>query len=745
MPNGNSHSQTGYDPTQHLKYLQKTIHWAKQHRIPRFLTYLLTAAAIASGITTYYTITQSSNPFGPNPNVVLGLVLIDLTLLLVLAVLVSRKVIGLWLSARKGSTGSRLQTRLVLLFALVAIVPTIIVAVFSALFFNFGIQSWFDQRVSTALEKSVSVAEAYREEHTKVLRISAQDAANQLSKSVQLLTQDPELFSRKLNTQIAIRSLNEGVVFWFNNNASLPSTQHQILAQSRFGFTLTSDLPPKEVIEKASTGEMVILKDPNEDSVQALVKLNNIANTYLLVGRIVDNKVIRYIEDTEGAAREYNLLKSKISDLQIKFSFIFILVAFLLLFVALWLAIIFSNFFTKPISNLITATQKVKAGDLSARVAEGPQNDELATLGRAFNRMAQQLEHQRHDLTEVNHQLDARNRFTEAVLSGVSAGVIALNSEKRIDLYNKTAANLLSNVSEKLDGRNLTTLIPALQPLFSKAEKEPNKRHQDQISIEHENQKRNLLVRISTEQNKNTIIGYVVTFDDITELVRAQRSAAWSDVARRIAHEIKNPLTPIHLAAERLKRKYSEESSNTDNFNNYVETITRHVSDIEKMVEEFANFARMPAPILKKCDITQLIKNSIFSQECRAENIHFILEIPQKPTFITCDERQIEQVLTNLCKNAIESLENIADSYKKEIHLTLEQSPTHITIEITDNGPGFPEELIDKLTEPYITTREKGTGLGLAIVKKIIDDHSGTLTLSNTSPKGASIKIILPL
>lgn len=718
--------------------------WAQRAFSSRYLMYSLTFAAIISGIATYFAITQSKSPFGPDPDLVIGLVLTDLSLLLLLAVILSKRFISLWLANRRGSTGSRLQTRIVLLFSLVSIVPTIIVAIFSTLFFNFGIQSWFDQRVSTALEESVSVAESYLEEHKKVLEIATQDIANGLSRSVKLITTNPALFERKLASQITIRSLSDGIVFWYNRNATVPSLSYNIIARSSLSFALAFDIPPPEAIHKAAQGEMVLIADPDSDHVRALVKLDNIADTYLLAGRYVDTNVLNHMEKTQGAALEYKYLKAKISDLQIKFSFIFMTVALLLLFVAMWVGMVFASNFTKPISNIINATERVKEGDLKAEVAEGPDNDELATLGRAFNRMTSQLAIQREALISANQQIDARRRFSEAVLSGVSAGVIALNDEKYITLTNPKAPELLNCTTDQLQDVHYSRIIPELSPLLTLADKQPDKTIEQEITIERHSKRTTLLVHVSTERTESNITGYVITFDDITQLVAAQRSAAWSDVARRIAHEIKNPLTPIHLAAERLRKKYADHSGDPDNFVRYTDTITRHVHDIGTMVEEFASFARMPTPQLSATNICELIRNAVFSQECAHESISYHVDLPNNDVILRCDTDQMHRVLTNICKNASESLESSQTSHKN-IHVKLSTHDAHCVITISDNGKGFPLDKIDQLTEPYVTTRSKGTGLGLAIVKKIITDHYGHLSLENLPTGGACVTIELPL
>jgi two-component system nitrogen regulation sensor histidine kinase NtrY len=713
------------------KVIRKITSLAKKFQLAKRLAFILIILATASAIATYYAITRSSSPFGPDPSAVMGYVLIDLTLLLALAILISRRIFNLLVSRRKEIEGSRLQGRIVLMFSLVSSIPTIIVALFSALFFNYGIQSWFDQRVSTALEESVAVAESYLTEHKEKIKLDAIVMAGDLNRQAYLL-KDLDFFTDFISTQTVVRALTEALVI----------QQGKVIAHSALSFSATLERFPIEIFERADKGEIVLLASDNNDKVRALVKLKDFYDTYLLIGRIVDQKVLNYTESTKGAVNEYQRLKSQISNLQIKFSIIFIAVALLLLLASIWLGIIFASAIAKPISKLVVAAEGIKAGNFSARVKEGPENDEIAILERAFNRMAAQIERQRNDLIEANHQIDARRHFSETVIAGVSAGVIALNIVKKITMINKSALSLLGiNQTEAIE-KDIKELLPEINELVLLAEHSPEAPAQGEVSLIRGNKKLILLVRVVAEMLESTTKGYVITFDDITALVLAQRTAAWSDVARRIAHEIKNPLTPIHLATERLKRKYSQEVSDSETFIKYTDTISRHVSDITKMVEEFVNFARMPAPIFVTTNLSELIKSIIFSRQCVTSNIEYSLELFSQEAFIECDSGQIGQVLLNLLKNAEESIE-VKNPTEGRIKVVLASENNSFTLLIIDNGIGFPKELFERLTEPYTTTKVRGTGLGLAIVKKILDDHNATIEFANNPDGGASVKLTM--
>lgn len=712
-----------YKKPNHL--ITSFIRFSRRIHLANYFFILLLIAASISAVGTYLAISHSSGGFGPDPYTVLGLLLVDLMLFLGLALLVSRKLIGSWIKYRKGMEGTRLQTRIVLMFSLACSIPTVIVTIFSVLFFNIGIQSWFDHRVSTAIEESVAVAEAYLSEHKEVIRADVLAMANDLNREAYELINNPILFHKVITAQGALRSLTEAVVFQQNN----------ILARTDLSFSFAFERLPVDIMERAAKGEVVVLTNDQDDKVRALIKLDNFFDTYLLVGRFVDNKVLAHMETTQGAASEYQRLKSQVYALQIKFAIIFIVVALLLLLAAIWFGIRFAGEIASPISSIVQATERVKAGDLTAYIEEGPKNDEIATLARAFNRMTTQLDRQRNELIDANRQIDARRYFNETVLSGVSAGVIALDKDKKISLLNPSACGLLFVIAEELLGKDFEEYFPEMQELLFQAEHSTEHISKSEIVIFRQNKKVVLLVRVMAEKRTRDIEGYVITFDDITALVAAQRSAAWADVARRIAHEIKNPLTPIHLAAERLKRKYSKEVSEHEMFTKYTDTIIRHVGDIGKIIEEFVDFARMPAPVFANADLVLLIRNVIFSQQCIGSGTEYRLETNHDLLIFYCDASQIIRLIINILKNAEESIqakrEVEGEKYKGIITIKITEEDNSYILTITDNGRGFPEELLDRLTEPYVTTRVKGTGLGLAIVKKIMEDHNGILELEN--------------
>ena len=717
--------------------------WGRRVGLGRKLSIALTVIALGFAFATYATITGSS-PLGADTQTVLILLQIDLVLFLLLGLVVARSLVGLWIERRRGQVGSRLHMRLAMLFSLIALAPAIIVSVFSAVFFNFGMENWFNDRVKTAIVESRAVAEAYLKEHKQVIRGDVLSMARDLERALPLLTENPRQFSRILAGQGLVRNLSEIYVF---------DGSGRILAKWALGFVIDRDPVAPEIIERARSGEVVLLTSEADDRLRAIIKLDRFVDAFLYVGRFVEPRVLEHIDKTEQAAAEYANIEGRRSSIEITFAMIFILVGMLLLFVAIWVGLVFANRLSRPISDLAGAAERVRAGDLSARVEEGPDSDELGLLSRAFNRMTDQLEGQRHELVQANRQLDERRHFIETVLGGVSAGVIGVDAEGRINLANRSACSLLAMDIDEQIGADISEVVPELSAMIGDAHTRPNRLVEAQISMQRVGRDRTLLVRLAADVVDRKVSGFVITFDDITELVAAQRKAAWSDVARRIAHEIKNPLTPIQLAAERLRRKYMNEiTSDPETFSNCTDTIIRQVGDIGRMVDEFSAFARMPRPEMERENIGKICREALVLPRSAHPEIEFVSDIPGDPVMITGDSRQLSQVLTNLIQNAIDAIDGrVSDGQAElaagEIQLSLSLTEEDAEIVITDNGKGLPVEKRDRLTEPYMTTRTKGTGLGLAIVKTILEDHGGVLELKDRpdGKNGASIRVMLPL
>lgn len=734
-------SITSDAPGSYAQAVQRLEDWARRVGLGGKLAIALAIAAALSGLATYAA-WSGSTPLEPNPQHVLILLVVDLVLLLSLGAVVARRLVRLWVERRSGSAGSRLHVRIVALFSLVAVTPAIITAVFSALFFHLGVQSWFSERVSTAVQESLAVAEAYVVEHRQALRADVLAMANDLNRAAPRLLRSPTMFSRVLQTQAALRALSEATVF---------DSTGRVLARTTLSLSAAFGSLPLDLLEQANQGRAFIFSADDNDQVRALVRLDRYLDAYLYVGRFVDPNVVQHVERTREVVAEYKALEGARSGIQLTSALIFIVVALLLLLAAVWLGLFFAGRLVRPVSALVSAAERVREGDLTARVPEGPVDDEIGTLSRAFNRMTDQLMGQRRELVDANRQLDRRRRFIEAVLGGVSAGVIGLDRTGRINLSNRSAAQLLDAEESTFSGEPLSTAVPEMEPLLQEARARPDRVVEGEVAITRGGRRRILIVRVGADHGQDERRGYVVTFDDVTDLVAAQRTAAWADVARRIAHEIKNPLTPIQLAAERLKRKYLPQvSDDREVFVQCTETIVRQVGDIRRMVDEFSSFARMPAPALKSNDLRQVVEQGVFAQQVAHPGITYDVALPEEPVIVRCDERQLGQVFTNVLQNAAEAIEAREAAEGRtptagRVMLTLERDEEAAVVRIVDNGPGLPVDDRDRLTEPYVTRRAKGTGLGLAIVKKIMDDHGGRLTLEDARDGGAMVTLRLPL
>jgi two-component system nitrogen regulation sensor histidine kinase NtrY len=707
---------------------------------PSLIALWVAIAAVASGVVTYLTL-SGLVPYNPTPSILIGLLLMNLTLVLTLAALIAWRLTRLWMQRRKGAAGSRLHLRLVAMFCAIAVTPTIIVAIFAAGSLNLGVEAWFSERVRTALANSVSVARAYVDEHKQVIRGDVLAMAFDLNRAAPLLQDDRKRFSDYLVSQAAIRALPAVFVI---------DSAGRVLASAKLPTAPDHDPVTPQEIEQAKQGQVVVLTGQNENTVSALVKLDAFVDAYLLVSRGVDPKVLEHQQSTLDAVSEYQRLDENRSEFQLTFAAFYAVVSLLILLAAVWLALWAANRIVTPIGRLAGAAERVSQGDLSVRVIETRDDDEISALSHTFNRMTGEIEAQRNELVDANQQLDSRRRFTEAVLAGVSAGVVGVGGDGCVTLINRAAMRHLNATPEEVERRHYSEIMPEMAALIRRAMTEHSGRASGEIDIRRAGAQRHLNVQVSKEAGEPNH-GYVVTFDDITDLVSAQRTAAWADVARRIAHEIKNPLTPIQLSAERLKRKYGQEvTTDPDVFAQCTDTIIRQVGDIGRMVDEFSSFARMPQPVIRTEQAQELVRHAVFLQRVANSQIAFEIKASREPIMIECDGRLVSQALTNVIKNAGEAIAaRIAagDDTPGRIAITLEVEGDKLSISVRDNGIGLPVEQRHRLTEPYVTTRAKGTGLGLAIVRKILEDHGGEITLEDapSDEPGAVVRMVFPL
>ena len=696
--------------------------------------YLAVLVALGIGIMTIYQLSQF-DPVGTDSNTLTTLIMIDLIAVVIVGGFVIRQILRLWVERRQKMAGYQLHWRLALLFGGVAALPAVITTAFALFVVDYSLRGWFADRISTAVTGSVQVADSYFEEHSSSIRSDVLTIANDVNREAFKLLSEPNLLNQYLTNQAALRNLSEAII--------LDGTG-QVVAKSRFAFAVTFTSIGGDWLSRARQGEVVILRGDQTNKLRAAVKLNSFVDAYLFVGRFIDRSVLEAVDSTRLAAADYQQLGISQLDLQVSFAFVFGLILALLLITALWIGLNLATAIVEPLGSVISVAEQVRDGNLSERVPEGLEVDEIARLGLSFNNMLDELTRSREQLVQANMQIDRRREFTEAVLSGVSSGVIGLDKDRKVTLPNMTACQMLQLGEIDLIGNRLEEVIPEFASLVSSGASRRRKVSEEQIILTRNGSRLTLRARIASEKVDGRVIGYVVTFDDVTDLLAAQRKAAWSDIARRIAHEIKNPLTPIQLAADRLRRKYQpDDEAASQQFTEYLSIIGRQVDDIGRMVDEFSAFARMPQPVMQPLSLRELVLGQVALFDGQGVSIEANLGSPEAPAMVVGDAGLLRQALTNIIQNAMDSL---AESGPESPHIVLELVPREggLALTVTDNGPGFPDIDRARLVEPYVTKRDKGTGLGLAIVSKIIQDHGGELELKDAKGGGACVAINLP-
>ncbi|NBX65643.1 MAG: PAS domain-containing sensor histidine kinase [Proteobacteria bacterium] len=700
--------------------------WFERMAVGNRLMVALVVLALFMGGLTYATMTGRSL-LASDTNTLILLLNIDLVVLLLLVSAIARRVVGLWVESKKGMAGSALQVRLVGLFSLLVAFPAIVTTVFSVGLFYYGVHGWFDARVRTAVDESLAVASAYLDEHQQVLKADIRGMAADLERESLLLGNNQKALEKMIKTQSFLRNFSEVILF---------DNDRQIMAQSGIAFSMMFSPIPEQLVDIARTGEVALEKGDQDDRLRAMMRVKGYGEeVYLYVGRSVDPKVLNHLDTTRAAVAQYQELAAKSQRIQITITVLYVVVVLLLLTIAIWFGLTLARRMVEPIGAVIDASDRLRAGDMSARVGQVKGLEEFVNLGRAFNRMTEEIQIQRNELVHANQRLDERRKFTEAVLGGVSTGIMGLDGDSAITLANPAAGRLLGLDHEKLIGQKFADVFPDAS-LAKNGE-------QDITILRRDGARRRFVVRVTADR--------VIAFDDITDLVSAQKSAAWADVARRIAHEIKNPLTPIQLSAERIKRKYlgqMVDDKDREVLEKCTDTIVRHVEDIKTMVNAFAGFAKMPEPVMAHVNLEPIVREVIALQSAATQTeIAFITG--QGTWSLTGDQQLIRQALTNLVKNALEAT---ADVEGGKVGVCLTQDAGGIWLSVVDNGPGIPLSQRESVLEPYVTTKLKGTGLGLAIVKKIIEDHGGRLSMDDpacmpveaTVYTGAHIHLLFP-
>jgi two-component system nitrogen regulation sensor histidine kinase NtrY len=714
---------------------------------PSRLAFAVGALAVISGVATFCII-MGYVPYRLTRPGIITLFVINTVLVLALSTIIAWRLSLLWGERRAGQAGARLHARLVGMFAAIAIIPVIFVAMFAVTTLDLGVEQWFSPRVKQAINTTIEFAGRYADQIRRQISEDAVAIANGIQS-------DPQLFDESKHVRVDVLFSDLGILTKDRKvlAAYLYNSKGQLLGSSREqnAGPVTPVAPTAEQMAQADSGRVVFEANSDSGYARALIRLKAIDGAYILVLRRVDRDMFRVFLNSNQVAQQYKHMDHDRSKRLLAFAGLYAMVSLLVLLAAIWAGLWAAGRLVRPISHLIDASERVTAGDLRAQVAVERDDDEVGILGRAFNRMTTQLQTQRTELIEASHQIDVRRRFTEAVLAGVSAGVIGLDGDGRITIVNRAAARLLNAAHEEIEGRHYAEAVPELAGLIRKALSEPVGRSSGEASVKRAGKVRNLSVQVDSEKGAGEA-GYIVTFDDITDLVSAQRTAAWADVARRIAHEIKNPLTPIQLSAERLKRKYGKEIvTEPEIFQQCTDTIIRQVGDIGRMVDEFSSFARMPTPIMRRENALELLHQGVFLQRVAHPAVTFDIAAPKEAIYFECDGRLVSQALTNVLKNAGEALaarEAAGGEEKGHIVASLELLDNdRLAFRVTDNGIGLPAEHRHRLTEPYVTTRAKGTGLGLAIVRKIAEDHGGEITLADRvdEEQGAVVSLIFPL
>src|SRR6201996_3338196 len=663
----------------------------------------------------------------PTREVAVSFILMNGATILVLVGIIVREVWQLTQARRRGRAAARLHVQIVSLFSIIAVLPAVLVAIVANVTIDRGLDRLFSGPTREVIQNSLIIARAYMQEHAQLIRGDILGMANDIAHARPLYDQDRKSFRELLTANAASRNLP---------GAMLIDKDRNILETAQTGIQLAFAAPPAEFLRNVNENEPEIAVLPEQNYVAAVIRLRAFNDTFLYVARQLDPRVVAQLKQTEASVAEYAEIESRRLGLQVSFALMFAVIALTILMASVLLGLNFANWLVVPIRRLMSAANMVSTGDLHVQVPVHRSEGDLAQLGETFNKMTQELRTQRDELVSASDLIDSRRRFIEAVLSSASAGIIGVDASGSVGILNRSAEKLIGHAESETLDHPLSDVLPELDEMMKTAREGTQRLVQGQITINREGHERILSVRVTAEQPSQTRDSYIITLDDITELVSAQRTSAWADVARRIAHEIKNPLTPIQLSAERIRRKFGKSIvEDKAVFEQCTETIVRQVDDIRRMFDESSRFARMPKPVIEGEDVADTVRQAVFLMRVGHPDVDINAEIKEEPLRAQFDRRLISQGLTNIIKNAAEAIEAVpaGEIERGRIDVIASRENDDIIIDVVDNGIGLPKTARARLLEPYVTTREKGTGLGLAIVGRVLEDHGGRIELKDAS------------
>jgi two-component system nitrogen regulation sensor histidine kinase NtrY len=701
----------------------------KGSSLRKWLAPFAVALALLSAFLTFVVVTGLT-PVEPTTQVVNSFLLINATTILFLVGIIVREVWQMVQARRRGRAAARLHVQIVSLFSVIAVLPAVLVSIVANITIERGLDRLFSGPTREVIQNSLIIARAYMQEHAQLIRGDILGMANDISgfRGRLLFDQDRQSFLEMLTAGAAARNLPGAMI--------IDKDATPILSAETGGIPLAFSPPSPDFLKNVGEDEPEIAVLPDQNYVAAVIRLKGFTDSFLYVARPLDPRVVAQLKQTEISVAEYAQVESRRLGIQVALALLFAVIALTILMASVLIGLNFANWLVAPIRGLMNAAETVSTGNLNVQVPVHRSGGDLARLGETFNRMTRDLRTQRDELVSVSDLIDSRRRFIEAVLSSASAGIIGVDASGNVGILNRSAEKLIGHAESETLDRPLSDVLPELDDMMKTAREGTQRLVQGQITILRDASERNLSVRVSAEQTNQKRDSYIITLDDITELVSAQRTSAWGDVARRIAHEIKNPLTPIQLSAERIRRKFGKViTEDKAVFDQCTDTIVRQVDDIRRMVDEFSRFARMPKPVIEGEDVADTVRQAVFLMKVGHPEIDIEVELKEDPLRAQFDRRLISQALTNIIKNATEAIEAVAPEElgKGRIDVVAARENDDIIIDVIDNGVGLPKVARARLLEPYVTTREKGTGLGLAIVGRVLEDHGGRIELKDAS------------